>query len=132
MKVNFNPVTYFKGNWTVGGNVQDNQRIRKIVGDSPLGNVGTIVYNDNDRDLRMKLLEAKDAVDKACDTRMPSYIADYLYELAVITNTFYQNNNISNLSDMDMKSTWVSLLGYTYTVMEKLLYLLTIQIPSKM
>ena len=107
-------------------------RIRKIVGDSPLGNVGTIIYNKNDRDLRMKLLEVPLAVDKACESRMPHYIADYLYDLAVLTNTFYQNNNISNLSDMETKTTWINLLGYTYKVMEKLLSLLIIEIPSKM
>jgi len=107
-------------------------RIRKIVGDSPLSNVGTIIYNKNDRDLRMKLLEVSLVVDKACETRMPHYIADYLYDLAVLTNTFYQNNNISNLSDMETKTTWINLLGYTYKVMEKLLSLLIIEIPSKM
>lgn len=107
-------------------------RIRKIVGEATTGTLETSIYNKNDRDLRMKLLEVSSAVDKAVETRMPSYIADYLYDLAVITNTFYQNNNISNLSDMEVKTSWINLLGYTYKVMEKLLDLLVIEIPSKM
>lgn len=107
-------------------------RIRKIVGEATTGTLETSIYNKNDRDLRMKLLEVSSVVDKAVETRMPSYIADYLYDLAVITNTFYQNNNISNLSDMEVKTSWINLLGYTYKVMEKLLDLLVIEIPSKM
>lgn len=37
------------------------------------------IYNENDRDLRLKLLEVKDIVTRACNERMPHYIADYLY-----------------------------------------------------
>ena len=107
-------------------------RIKKLLDDTNFGIIGTTIYNKNDRDLRMKLLEANEFVTKAADTRMPSFIADYLYDLAVITNTFYQNNNISNLNDEKTKDTWLSLLNYTYKVMEKLLSLLVIQIPSEM
>ena len=63
---------------------------------------------------------------------MPHYIAEYLYDLAVITNTFYQNNNISKLKDENQKSDWLGILNYTYDVMEKLLSLLVIKIPSEM
>ena len=63
---------------------------------------------------------------------MPHHIADYLYELSVITNAFYQNNNISKLEDIEKKETWLKLLSYTYEVMEKLLSLLIIEIPSEM
>ena len=63
---------------------------------------------------------------------MPHYIADYLYDLAVIVNTFYQNNNISNELDEEKKSNWINLLCYTYKVIEKLLSLLMIKIPSEM
>ncbi len=90
------------------------------------------IYNDNERDLRKKLLEVPNVVDKACIERMPHYIADYLYDLAVITNTFYQNNNILKLENKEQKEDWISLLSYTYKVMEKLLSLLIIQIPDKM
>ena len=94
-------------------------RIKKLLGKNSVGVIENSIYNKNDRDLRMKLLEVNEFVTKAADTRMPSFVADYLYDLAVITNTFYQNNNISNLDDENMKSTWLSLLDYTYKVMEK-------------
>lgn len=107
-------------------------RIKKIIGENFNINIGKEIYNKYDRDLRKKLLEVNDIVTKAANTRMPSYIADYLYDLAVITNAFYQNNNISNLTDELMKNTWISLLTYTYQVMDVLLKLLVIDIPSKM
>lgn len=90
------------------------------------------IYNENDRDLRLKLLEVNDIVTRACNERMPHYIADYLYDLAVLTNTFYQNNNIMKLQDMNNKEDWISLLSYIYDVIEKLLSLLVIKIPSEM
>ena len=109
-------------------------RIRKLIEEAKVTNnsIGNVIYNDNDRDLRKQLLKVNDIVTKAADERMPHYIADYLYDLAVIVNTFYQNNNISNLEDENTKNDWINLLNYTYKVIEKLLSLLMIKIPSKM
>lgn len=108
-------------------------RIRKLFENSDFEyKLSNKIYNDVDKELRMKLLEVPDVVNKACNERMPHYIAEYLYDLAVITNNFYQNNNISKLSDTLNKNDWISLLKYTYLVMEKLLSLLIIEIPSEM
>ena len=108
-------------------------RIRKIINSNVVEDVlSNKIYNEDDRNLRKKLLEVNNVVTRACDERMPHYIAEFLYDLAVLTNTFYQNNNISNLEDLDNKKDWVNLLSYTYTVMEKLLSLLIIEIPSQM
>ena len=107
-------------------------RIRKLINGYKGDLLKTTIYNKWDRDLRIKLLEVDEVVTKAADTRMPSYVADYLYDLAVITNTFYQNNNISNLEDEEIKNNWLSLLSYTYQVIEELLKLLIIKIPSEM
>ena len=106
-------------------------RIKKLLTDKNNLSINKI-YNKDDRNLVIKLLEVNDIVTKASETRMPSYVADYLYDLAVITNTFYQNNNISNLEDKENKENWLSLLSYTYNLMEYLLSLLMIEIPSKM
>lgn len=109
-------------------------RIRKIVRENnfEFGVLGNTIYNEYDRKLRMMLINSGNCVDMAADKRMPHYIAEYLYELAVVTNTFYQNNNISKLEDQKQKNDWLNLLNYTYEVMEKLLSLLVIKIPSEM
>lgn len=108
-------------------------RIRKIINSNVVENVlSNKIYNEDDRNLRKKLLDVNNVVTRACNERMPHYIAEYLYDLAVLTNTFYQNNNISNLEDLNNKRDWINLLSYTYSVMEKLLSLLIIKIPSEM
>ena len=109
-------------------------RIKKIIeaNKTSSSDINNTIYNETDRDLRMKLLEAPKEVYKAVTERMPHYIADYLYDLCTVINNFYQNNNISNLEDKDKKDTWVNLLDYTYKLMEKLLSLLVIEIPEEM
>lgn len=108
-------------------------RIRKIINSNTVEkSLSNKIYNEDDRALRKKLLEVNNIVTRACNERMPHFIADYLYDLAVLTNTFYQNNNISNLKDLTNKRDWINLLSYTYDIMEKLLSLLTIKIPSQM
>lgn len=107
-------------------------RIKKLLENTNYDNKIKAIYNNDDRNLTMKLLEINEIVTKAEETRMPSYVADYLYDLAVITNTFYQNNNIHNLQDAEKQNSWLSLLDYTYKVIEYLLTLLVIEIPSKM
>lgn len=109
-------------------------RIKKLLDGNNYSDkeISSKVYNENDRDLRMKLLDVNNVVTRACNERMPHYIADYLYDLAVTTNTFYQNNNISKLDDEQNKKDWINLLNFVYEVMEKLLGLLIIEIPSEM
>ena len=80
----------------------------------------------------MKLLGVNEVVTKAADFRMPHYVAEYLYDLCVIANTFYQNNNINTLRDEDKKNDWLNVLNFTYNVIEDLLKLLLIDIPSEM
>lgn len=108
-------------------------RIRKLINSNTKDStLSSTIYNDDDRNLRKKLLEVNTVVTRASEERMPHHIAEYLYDLAVLTNTFYQNNNISNLDDNTKKLDWINLLSYTYDVIEKLLSLLIIKIPSEM
>lgn len=109
-------------------------RIKKLINDNIIDNdiLSDKIYNKQDKELRMKLLEINDVVTKSADTRMPHFIADYLYDLCVLTNAFYQNNNINTLTDESNKNDWINLLKLTYKVIEKLLSLLVIKIPSEM
>jgi arginyl-tRNA synthetase len=63
---------------------------------------------------------------------MPNYIADYVYDLCCLANTFYQNNRLSDLKDEEMKNEWILLLSLTNKILKKMLHLLTIEIPSIM
>lgn len=90
------------------------------------------IYNEQDRNLRLELLKFSSVIDKACTTRMPSYIADYVYQICVCLNTFYQNNHIDGLEDLKKKQNWLSVLSLANQIVKQLLDLLTISIPTKM
>lgn len=90
------------------------------------------IYNEPDRDLRLKLLEMSEAVNLAFKERMPHYIADYVYNLCVSANVFYQNNHIMNIEDEIKKNDWLYVLTQTNKIIKQMLNLLVIDIPSVM
>lgn len=110
-------------------------RIHKII--SELDNVDYSsltdnIYNEFDRDLRLKILELPVAFDMAFTNRMPSFIAEYLYDLCVLTNAFYQNNHINSEKDEIKKNDWVNILNITSMIIKEMLSLLVINIPDSM
>lgn len=109
-------------------------RTKKIIknNQSLVDNLGKTIYNVHDRALRMKLLELEDTLINAFKTRMPSIIANFLYEICVIVNAFYENNHINNLEEENKKKDWVTLLYLTTNIISDLLDILVIDIPSKM
>jgi len=109
-------------------------RINKIIQDKEVNeNILTNdIYNNYERDLKLKLFDFENVLDSAFINRMPNYIADYLYDLCVLVNTFYQNNHINSLDDEIIKNNWVYLLKLTNKLIKELLNLLAIDIPTKM
>ena len=63
---------------------------------------------------------------------MPHYIADYIYDLCLTMNAFYQNNHINNLEDEDKKNSWIYVLNTANKILKEMLYLLMIDIPTVM
>lgn len=109
-------------------------RIRKILNDNSYEEslINLISKNEEERNLKLKLLEVNNALIKAVNERMPHYIADYVYELSTVINSFYQKNNISNETNNDIKNNWLNLLRLSYNTLESMLDLLVIELPSKM
>lgn len=109
-------------------------RINKILKSQNL-NINQLnknVYNDTDRSLRLKLTQLEFAVNNAFLEYLPSYIAEYTYELCGLVNIFYQNNHIVSNEDENIKQNWLLILNLTTKVLKELLNLLTIEIPSEM
>jgi len=96
-----------------------------------LTNLNNNIYNQYDRDLRIRLLDLEEVVYASFKERKPHYIAEYLYDLCVLDNIFYQNNHVSNQEE-NIKQQWLLLLQFTNKMIESLLNLLVIKIPSKM
>ena len=108
-------------------------RIAKILNNEKLEieSFNKEIYNSFDRDLRMKVLQLDSAMQSAYRERMPHYIAEYVYDICVLTNIFYQNNRISGLEE-NQKQQWLLLLALTNRIIKQLLNLLGISIPSEM
>ena len=109
-------------------------RIRKILTTNTFnkGNVSDTIYNDIDKNLRLKLLDFNKYLDKAIEDRLPSVIADYVYDLANLLNSFYQNINISKIEDETMKNDYLNILDLSFNVLKECLDLLIIELPSEM
>ena len=90
------------------------------------------IYNEYDRNLRLKLLEINNYVNKAYELRMPSFIADFVYDICVLANTFYEHNHINNLNDEIKSNDWLNILNLTENVIKDMLKLLGISIPNEM
>ena len=107
-------------------------RINKIIENKETTTLNNIVYNDYDRNLRLKLLELELSINDAFNNRMPSYIAEYVYDLCVIVNSFYQNNHVNNELDEEKKNSYIYILKLTNKILKEMLNILVIDIPSVM
>jgi arginyl-tRNA synthetase len=90
------------------------------------------IYNKFDRYLRIKMLDYIDALNLAFNERKPNYVAEYVYNLCVACNVFYQNNHIANMEDKINKNDWLFVLNISNKIIKEMLYLLGIEIPSMM
>ena len=109
-------------------------RIKKIINnlDIDIDKLTNNIYNEFDRNLRLKILDLSNAFENAFENRMPNFIGEYLYELCVLTNAFYQNNHINNEKDEVKKNDWVIILNITSNIIKEMLNLLVIDIPNFM
>src|SRR5574344_1314686 len=107
-------------------------RINKVIKDNEYKELSDAIYNDQDRDLRMHLLDLNSYFDLALKEYKPNYIAEYIYNLCVSANNFYENNHISGLDDNAKLKEWLYILDLTNRVIKEMLSLLAIDIPSKM
>lgn len=109
-------------------------RMNKIIEkyDSNINNLSNNIYNNCDRDLRISLLEFESSVMSAFKEFKPNYIADYVYNLCVLMNSFYQNNHIANIEDNTKLNDWISVIKLANRVIRDMLNLLIIDIPTEM
>lgn len=90
------------------------------------------IYNESDRALRIKILELESTLEYAVNEKMPSILANFLYEICVNMNAFYEKNHINNLSEIEKKENWLILLNLSNNILKDMLDLLSIKIPERM
>ena len=109
-------------------------RMNKIVEkyETNINNLSNKIYNNYDRDLRIGILDLENYLNSALKEFKPNYIAEYVYNICVLMNSFYQNNHISNLEDKDNLNDWVSVIKLANKIIKEMLNLLIIDIPTEM
>ncbi|MCR5224099.1 MAG: arginine--tRNA ligase [Bacilli bacterium] len=108
-------------------------RLKKIIdSESIKDKLSSNIYNEVDRNLRLKISNLPEAFNNAYENRTPSYIVDYIYDLANEANNFYQLNHIAGLDDEQKKNDWLYILNLTVNILTDMLYLIGIEIPSYM
>ena len=109
-------------------------RIKKIIDnyENNINNLSNKIYNNYDRELRMNILEYENSIRVAFKEFKSSYIADYIYNLCVSMNSFYQNNHIAKEKDLVKVNDYISVLKLANDIIKELLNLLIIEIPSEM
>ena len=109
-------------------------RMNKIVEkyETNINNLSNKIYNNYDRDLRIGILDFENYLNSAFKEFKPNYIAEYIYNICVLMNSFYQNNHISNLEDKENLNDWVSIIKLANNIIKDMLNLLIIDIPTEM
>ena len=107
-------------------------RINKIIENSNISILTDDIYNESDRNLRLALTEFSIALNSAFNERKPSYLVDYIYNIANLANNFYQNNYVLNEENEIKKQDWLYILVLTNKLLKELLNLVMIEIPTFM
>lgn len=107
-------------------------RIKKIIENNDVNTLSDNIYNETDRNLRLALTEFSISLNNAFNERKPSYVADYIYNLAVLVNNFYQNNYVLKETDETKRNDWLYILTLTNKMIEELLNLIMIKVPTFM
>lgn len=89
-------------------------------------------FTDIERKLKIKLLSLENAFKRAYDEKKPHFIADFVYDLSVILNSFYEQNRLNTQTDINVKASWAYILNLSTDVLKQMLSLLVINTPSKM
>ena len=90
------------------------------------------INNSEVKDLLVKELQIDNILKKSKEEATLNYISDYLYEILSLYNKFYNNNNILNEKDLDIKKTYLALSKLTYTIAHNLLNILAIEEVDRM
>lgn len=91
-----------------------------------------VINNSDTRDILVKILETSHVLSKCYEEKTLNYICDYLYELLSLYNKFYNNNNIMNESNIDVKNSYIALTKLVYNIAHNLLEILGIDEVEKM
>ena len=94
--------------------------------------VNAIELNDAEKEIIRALYDFEDTIEKAATEMSPALIANYVYELVKLFNSFYQNNPILKIEDENVKNFRLYLSQWVANTIQNSLRLLGIGVPERM
>ena len=70
------------------------------------------IKTEEERNLAIELLNLELVISQSINFNEPHHLANYLYEISNLFNIFYQNENILNLKNEELKNSKLSLTKY--------------------
>lgn len=91
-----------------------------------------IELNNAEKEIIRALYDFEDTIEKAATEMSPALIANYVYELVKLFNSFYQNNPILKNEDENVKNFRLYLSQWVANTIQNSLRLLGIGVPERM
>ena len=107
-------------------------RCKSILKNNNLDNYKIDIINDNIRDIYVKIINLSNELYKSYKNASPNILCEYLYELCNLYNKFYNDINISNQKDINLKNNYLSLTKLVLDTINNLLNILAISPVDRM
>ena len=134
-KMLFNPAESIDFNGNTGPFIQYTYaRIQSLLEKANFQNtaLAEVVPNASEKELISRLSEMKNVIEKTSEMLNPAHLANYIYDLVKVYNSFYQNNPILSQDDEAVKNFRLHLSLLTSKTIKKGLELLGIGVVNRM
>ncbi len=91
-----------------------------------------LATHDAERNLMLAIAALPEAVAAAAEKNAPNILCDHVYNLSQEFNSFYHECPVLGEADPDIRASRLRLCGITLRQMEKVLYILGIDVPDRM
>ena len=92
----------------------------------------TKLKGNTEKDIALTILNLPLVLDRAIEAKTLNEIAEYLYKLTSVYNSFYAENKIITEEDEELRESWIVLTETVYNINMLLLGILGIEVPEKM
>ena len=107
-------------------------RCKSILRNNDMIDYKISIVNDDIRDMYVKVINLSNELYRAYTNASPNVLCEYLFELCNLYNKFYNDINISNEKDIELKNNYLSLTKLVSYVISNLLEVLAIKEVERM
>ncbi len=107
-------------------------RIKSILNKVNIDSKLTVINTDEMRNVLVKLTEVSNSLTACYNENTLNYIADILYDICSLFNKFYNNCNILNEQNDNVKSSYIAFIKIVYSYIKELTNILAIDCVDRM